>query len=405
MKTIRRTLIVLFLLTVSGWSQEVHYGNLSQLISQIRSAMPGQGSNAFVVPTTAQMDSFRAATNLVLTGQYHLADSLAGMMGYKLFEWYDTIHNNDLFYVLMEPNANQSGGVQLGWGTYIFHPGGEQEVIIEVPHPIWDTNTWKVGFAAYQLLNSSYFLMAGTHRYANGTNPRPADVAHNTQNMFHVVHQQTAPYCQHALQVHGFNRNNYPGYPDVVLSNGTANPGVILDSLATAIIANGYSVGIYDGIHWTNLGATTNKQGQWSNSQGYSFIHMELEYFIRASQSEWENILDALYAVFYLPVGIEPGDSGQLPVAPRLYPNYPNPFNPATTISFVLPKAGQVRLTIYNVQGQIVRRLANGWKTAGRYQIRWDGRDDSGKAVASGLYLLQMSSGTWQQSRKMFLLK
>ncbi|OPX35211.1 hypothetical protein B1H10_01755, partial [candidate division KSB1 bacterium 4484_188] len=105
MKTIRRTLIVLFLLTVSGWSQEVHYGNLSQLISQIRSAMPGQGSNAFVVPTTAQMDSFRAATNLVLTEQYHLADSLAGMMGYKLFEWYDTIHNNDLFYVLMEPNA------------------------------------------------------------------------------------------------------------------------------------------------------------------------------------------------------------------------------------------------------------------------------------------------------------
>ncbi|GAB4378349.1 MAG: hypothetical protein Kow0042_26880 [Calditrichia bacterium] len=388
-----------------GFSQEVRYGNLPQLISQIRSAMPGQNSYAFVVPTQAQMDSFRAVTNLILTEQYYLADSLAQMMDYQLYQWYDTASNNELFYVLMEPNANQSGGVQLGWGTFVFNPDGQQEVIIEVPHPYFDTNTWEVGFAAYQMLDSRFFLMAGTHRYANGTNPRPADVAHNTQNMFHVVHQQVSPLCTHSLQVHGFSRNNHPGYPDIVLSNGTPNPGPILDSLETEFNNAGYTVGIFDGINWTALGATTNTQGQWSNSLGYSFIHMELESFIRLSQTEWENIVDALYNVFYLPLAIPQEADAIIPDELVLYPNYPNPFNPSTTIRYYLPRRGEVNVEIFNIRGERVRVLLKETQSAGEKNLMWYGRDDRGLLLPSGTYFVRVKTFDQQTSRKLHLVK
>ncbi len=294
-------IVALLLLSSYSQSQTIQNANLYSLISAIRSALPAEDSDAFVTPTTEQMEAFRNVIDLILEGQYSEATLQAEALTYTLYEWYDTGYNNHLYYVLMEMNANQPGGVQLGWGTYLFNPDESSEVIIEIPHPYFDTDTWKVGFLAYRFLNSQFLLMSGTHRYANGRSPRPADVAHNTQNIFHVVHKEVSPHGNHSLQFHGFSINKHPGYPNVILSNGSSNPPSIIDSIAAAIISQGYTVGIYDGINWAQLGATTNYQGQWSRSQGYSFIHMELQYFIRTTQSDWENIIDALYETFILP--------------------------------------------------------------------------------------------------------
>jgi len=98
-------------------------------------------------------------------------------------------------------------------------------------------------------------------------------------------------------------------------------------------------------------------------------------------------------------------DTWNRPVTSSLSVAYPNPFNPVTTLRYDLAEAGEVRLTIYNVAGQVVRRLASGRQVAGQYSVIWDGRDDAGRAVATGVYLARLEAGAFRQTQKMLLLK
>lgn len=84
--------------------------------------------------------------------------------------------------------------------------------------------------------------------------------------------------------------------------------------------------------------------------------------------------------------------------------NYPNPFNPETMIKYQLPKAGKVVLKIYNTLGHEVRALVNEEKEAGYHEIRWDGRDDRGVLVSSGVYIYRIQAGDFVSIRKMLLL-
>lgn len=89
----------------------------------------------------------------------------------------------------------------------------------------------------------------------------------------------------------------------------------------------------------------------------------------------------------------------------RLAQNYPNPFNPQTTIEFTVPRMEQVKLNVYNILGQRVRELTNRTYRPGTYRIVWDGFSESGTAVASGIYILEMRAGAFRQTRKMLLVK
>ena len=88
-----------------------------------------------------------------------------------------------------------------------------------------------------------------------------------------------------------------------------------------------------------------------------------------------------------------------------LHQNYPNPFNPETTIAFDLEQAGPVQLTVYNVLGQQVARLVDGFRSAGTHQARWDGRDNQGFRAATGVYLYKLDVGGSTAVRKMVLLQ
>ena len=85
--------------------------------------------------------------------------------------------------------------------------------------------------------------------------------------------------------------------------------------------------------------------------------------------------------------------------------NYPNPFNARTVIEYKVPEAGYVKLGVYNTSGQLVRELVEGFVGAGRYKVVWDGRDEEGKDVASGVYLCRMEAGKFVQVRKMVLVR
>ena len=88
-----------------------------------------------------------------------------------------------------------------------------------------------------------------------------------------------------------------------------------------------------------------------------------------------------------------------------LDPNYPNPFNSSTTIRYRIEEPGRVRLEVFDVQGQKVKTLADGYAGPGVYQVEWDGTDASGKSVATGVYLVRLQKGTALLVHKMLLLK
>lgn len=98
------------------------------------------------------------------------------------------------------------------------------------------------------------------------------------------------------------------------------------------------------------------------------------------------------------------GASGRV-AGTRLYGAQPNPFNPATTISFDLAESGRVELSILNIQGAVVRRLVDESLTSGPHQVVWEGRDNRGQAAGSGIYLIQLRTATETFQSKALLLK
>jgi len=95
----------------------------------------------------------------------------------------------------------------------------------------------------------------------------------------------------------------------------------------------------------------------------------------------------------------------EIPTEFALRANYPNPFNPETTIEFALPKTSQVTLTIYNLNGQLVQQLVQDEYQAGYQRVIWNGKDYLGRAVGSGVYIYTLKAGDFHQTRKMILMR
>jgi hypothetical protein len=98
-------------------------------------------------------------------------------------------------------------------------------------------------------------------------------------------------------------------------------------------------------------------------------------------------------------------EAGAVPQRFALYPNYPNPFNPSTTIRFSLAQAGEAELAIYDLLGQRVAVLLRGTQEAGVHTVQWDGRDDQGRDLASGVFLCRLRAGEQVEMRKLLLLR
>jgi hypothetical protein len=104
-------------------------------------------------------------------------------------------------------------------------------------------------------------------------------------------------------------------------------------------------------------------------------------------------------------VGIDDNGPVQIAKTPRLDNNYPNPFNPVTSIRFVLPKAMDVKLEIYNALGQKVTTLIDGKQRQGQHIVNWNGIDSKGYPVSSGIYFYRLNAENYQKTMKMVLMK
>ncbi len=103
--------------------------------------------------------------------------------------------------------------------------------------------------------------------------------------------------------------------------------------------------------------------------------------------------------------GDEWNESWDIPTETALLGNYPNPFNPSTTLRYGLSEPGQVSLKVYNMLGQLVRTIVDEQQVEGYHEAVWDGRNEIGATVASGIYIYRMAAGNIVETRRMLLVK
>ncbi|MDH3939100.1 MAG: T9SS type A sorting domain-containing protein, partial [candidate division Zixibacteria bacterium] len=140
-------------------------------------------------------------------------------------------------------------------------------------------------------------------------------------------------------------------------------------------------------------------------SSGYhlSVIQPGSEFDLTVEDDQTIELAPGQYQLSLSRVQISPDPT--LPEDYYLGSNYPNPFNPNTSLTFGLPTSGQVTLYVYNVLGQRVKTLVDEYVVAGHHTVSWSGRDDLGRAVSSGVYFYRLESARFGQTRKMMLVK
>ena len=124
-----------------------------------------------------------------------------------------------------------------------------------------------------------------------------------------------------------------------------------------------------------------------------------------AGETADENMIRLTQVVLNEEVILSEASSVAVPKTFALEQNYPNPFNPQTRIRFRIPETAQVEIVIYNLLGQKVKTLSDGVRSAGVYDIIWDGTNDNGVKLASGMYLYRMKTGSFVQTRKLIFMK
>jgi len=188
-----------------------------------------------------------------------------------------------------------------------------------------------------------------------------------------------------------------PVFSNVLETTGTIS-GIVrnedLEPLAGATISTGtYSTtSAADGSYALHLPSGTYAVSCAMN--GY-YVNTQYDVVVVSGQT---TTLD--FTVMY----VDNDDAVQI-TATRLHGNYPNPFNPRTTIRFDLKEASPVTLDIYNLKGQLIRRLVDANKVAGHHSVVWDGRDAHGNSVASGIYQSRIKAGSYLGNCRMTLRK
>jgi hypothetical protein len=129
----------------------------------------------------------------------------------------------------------------------------------------------------------------------------------------------------------------------------------------------------------------------------------KIKILVTAADTDKSTISTAFYVIDQGTTGIT---EVTIPTVFSLSQNYPNPFNPTTSIKFGLPVQASVTMEVYNVLGVKVRTLMHGEvMSAGIHQMEWNGKDDAGISVTSGVYLYRINAGTFQVTKKMMMLK
>ena len=280
-------------------------------VAQLRSEVLQRDSQEYLVPTAQQLTDFRSLADGLRDAQ--TTTELESLLPQAAAVGYDVVVLSDsgsTYYGLQE---STTGAAQKGWGSFFLRQNASNNTLIEVAHPLHDTNTSEISVQVFVDSEAKGFLLAGAHRNANGFGT--ADVAHLDESIFQEVHLSFADNASDlsVWQVHGFNIDTHPEVPsdtDAILSAGTGSvtelvlgldqnidglPGdwtsYAFNALDDSDSQNVATNGNLSGSLFSQLGGTTNVQGQHTTSIGGEFVHIELEQSFRIDGGESARLL------------------------------------------------------------------------------------------------------------------
>jgi len=296
--------------------------SLTRFVASVKANLPRADTEGFIEPPAKQRQTFLNTVRAILRSDLKTARILANSVGYELSLLKDTAENQT--YVTLVERANGFRGL----GTYVFNLSYRRDLILEVPHPLFDINTPEESTTIFQRLSARAMFIAGTHRCANeqsspcsgttgacGTDDEPfkiSDAGHYTRNFFQEAHRATFGLKRKpiAVSLHG-NANS--SLPDVVLSNGTnrnESPKSPVNRLRRELKNRGVSVGSCNFPSDGDLAlcGTTNVQGRLSNRSTNAcganpqtasslFIHVEQHRNIRDDPTRLTTALRAVIPV------------------------------------------------------------------------------------------------------------
>ncbi len=185
-------------------------------------------------------------------------------------------------------------------------------------------------------------------------------------------------------------------------NNGTSWTGITLADINCLVVADGKlfagtdTAGMYmssdNGTTWETITIT----GLAAGTRIWSMVVTGTSLMAGTSDGVWIAPLSSLITCV---------QENNIPEMYVLERNYPNPFNPATTIGFTIPVSEKVSLTIYNAIGQKIRTLVDAPMSSGMHQVVWDGLTDTGMHVSSGVFLYELRAGTFRDAKKLLLMK
>ena len=313
-KVIYASLVGFMLMGAPAQAALIEAGSFYSEVLALKNLAFKQNSGNYVAPTVQERGDFRQLAMSLYDHNWNTAETQANNLGYDLVKFSNTT-TNSIYWGVKEQLVN---GVQTkGWGSYFINENALSNVTIEVPHPVFDSNTHRLGERVFERSDANGFMIAGSHRSANGSqtaNPTSLDFS-----IFQEVHEiWNGGYGDStAWQMHGYGqstKSKFPDDTDAVLSDGAGNvttelialdfelesipdsvfgQSYVYNQLETDDILNELVNGVGQNGHspFWRLRAFNNPQGQFSRDAGGTFVHIETSTHIRSGPTNRETHL------------------------------------------------------------------------------------------------------------------
>lgn len=295
-------------LTLPCQAKIIESGSFYSYVTNLKDLAFKSNSGLYVHPTATEQAEFSQLAMSLYDHNWTSAETQANNLGYDLVEFLNTT-NNDTYYGVIEQLV--AGAQTKGWGSFFINETATSNVTIEAPHPSNDSNTHRLGARVFERSGANGFMMAGSHRSANGS--QTANPTSLPFSIFQEVHEAwNGGYGNStAWQLHGFGSSTgrkFPDGTDAVLSDGAGNvthelavldrhleniqadkfrTSYVYNQLATDdplnIQVNGDGQNGHDPFY--HLRAFNNPQGQFSRAAGGTFVHIEASYYIRGNRT------------------------------------------------------------------------------------------------------------------------
>lgn len=332
-------------------------GSLYELVENASRNQIRRGSEGFRVPTDGQLKAWKFIVESIFQDRLADAQQMIRQLSfpYQLSKFTEKSTGRE--YIVLE----ESIPLQAGWGFYVFDPRSTSPLILEAPHPVFDSNTELQAIDAFVQTGATAYLLAGAHRRANMkdtpcTQPKSSDasanypvsdVAHAVATPFHSVHETLVKVrpASVAVQLHGMGEREI--CPNAFISTGTSSVTTNSKTLLACLAKSGVEASIYNGEASCPLTALSNVQGRFSNGETKDpcgtyarsspepgrFLHIEQEPSIRRDRKSWQPVIDGLKCAFSASSG---SATKAEPQARKSY-IFKNGDNPPVTVFYQTP--------------------------------------------------------------------